>query len=349
MIRVLSHSTPRRARLLQRLAYSIRQPAVSNEMRSNGNEWKVAKVLALATAAGCANMMVSTCDNELSENPLWPQGVMKDDVNEFVDSILGDDSMNMSGIPDVVERQIYVTTVTLTANVLYKALSQVHGVSLFGHKLQLLREASKRWNGTGKEHIGIDEKILEQVADRLLANSSINQTLIPDFLERQLYFNCLRIIFHLLDTIAASFCVTICGHDVRLHFEPTSKITKPVSSQTEVDIAKLVEYAKQDLGDDRKGLYGELQAQLTASVYGLVLGILDDMLANIDIEILSDRIAIDVIPNSGETKVGATKKSSVPVLSKKKTQIDRSTQKMLASFTLGVAIGAIAVIKTGTN
>lgn len=366
MIPAVKKSLLRKGRLFQkRLLHSgcylssNQKPILSQETCSHGKKCTfaaaAAAAVALATVSGFNSIIESACDDNdtmSSANPLWPKGVLKNDVDEFVDSILADKSMNMSSIPDVLERRLYVATVTMTANVLYKALSQVHGVSLFGHKLELLREATKRWNGTGKEHVGIDEKVLEEVAERLLANSSINQTLVPDFLERQLYFNCLRIIFHLLDTIAASFCITICGHDLRIYFEPTSKMMKPASSQTEVDIAKLVEYAKQELGDDKNSLYGELQAQLLASLYGLVLGIIDDMLANIDIQILSDRVSVDVISISDDEILRTAQKTRDPLPPKNKTYADKkgtSLPKLLASFTVGIGIGAIAVIGTSRN
>jgi hypothetical protein len=231
---------------------------------------------------------------ERHPNPVWPSGISEKDVNEFVDSVLADSSINMSGIPDVVERSIYAATVTMTANLLYRAIAKLHGIQLFGHELILKRQMS----ATGKvvidgEHFGIDEEILEQVADRLLMNSTVNQILVPDAVERQLYINCLKLIFHMLDSIAYSLRITFCGHDLRLHFEPSEKPLAPKSSTTAVSSKELLEIARRAVNPD--GVYGDFQVQLLASLYGLVLGLLDDLLANTEIEMLSDRIKIDIV------------------------------------------------------
>ncbi|KAI2491057.1 hypothetical protein MHU86_23501 [Fragilaria crotonensis] len=178
------------------------------------------KVAAATSAAMCVCVVRSHSQSavdcqERHPNPVWPSGISEKDVNDFVDSVLTDSSINMSGIPDVVERSIYAATVTMTANLLYRAIAELHGIQLFGHELILKRQMSS----TGKvvidgDHFGIDEEILEQVADRLLMNSSVNQTLVPDVVERQLYINCLKLIFHMLDSIAYSlritFAVMIC-------------------------------------------------------------------------------------------------------------------------------------------
>jgi hypothetical protein len=302
----------------------------------------IALVCAIATTTG--HMVVSTCqEHRLPPNPLWPSGISEQDVNDFVDSVLNDSSINMAAIPDVVERAIYKSTVTMTANLLYQAIGQIHGIRLFGHDLILRRETSLTKNAAmDGQHFGIDEKILEQVADRLMKNNAVNQALVPDTVERQLYINCLKLIIHLLDSIAASLCITFCGHDLRLHFEPSKKRMLAASSTTKLNTKELQEIARKAVDSD--GIYGEFQVQLQASLYGLVLGLIDDLLANTEIAMLSDRIEIDIVQGM--------KKQNALMKTEGSTKADTANSKKVSSlvpFSIGVGVGAAIAVAVLTR
>jgi hypothetical protein len=45
------------------------------------------------------------------------------------------------------------------------------------------------------------------MADELLKNQSINQWWIPDAIERQVYVNCLKLVFCLLDKVADTLSI----------------------------------------------------------------------------------------------------------------------------------------------
>ena len=315
---------------------------------------------------------VSThCDDTSNENPLWPAGVSSQDVDDFVDDILKDPSFNISTIPDYMEQIIYTSTVRLTLNMVYSALSQLHGLHLLAHKFQLRRYEELPTEVMEHEHkhtrlqrgsVRIDDKVLEEVAARLLANKAVNQTFIPDFVERQLYVNCLKLVFRVLDSIAATFRITVCGHDMRLRFEPTSisnidrdvLINAAASSVTKVDIEAVKNFARQAGVHDNKNITNrgffrqrwdltcdECITQLHASVYALILGIVDDLLANTELEVLSDRIRMDIVPIENSVPF----KPSKPV--EGKTEQDTKTTRSVKSthfllpFAAGVGAGAL--------
>lgn len=161
-------------------------------------------------------------------NPLWPSGVSPEMVNQYVDMILKDPKINLSSVPDAIERTIYVSTVQTTLNVVYQALSSLHGTELLGHVLVLDRSPTLgdplylRAGNSRK----IDANVLEAMADELLQNKAINQAWLPDIIERQIYSNCLLIIFTLLDRIADTLSVRLCGHELGFRFEP---LTEPAA------------------------------------------------------------------------------------------------------------------------
>ena len=352
-------------------------------------------------------------DDDLPPNPLWPSGVPQSMVDSFVDEILSDPDINIAAIPDSIERQIYVSTVLLTLNAVYESVGGFHGMEILGHRIELHRidggdgaaSGGDGELGDGGEKVGgatgavpeavdgsvkkrvkqayasnaygpgsIDHAALESVADRLLANKAVNQPLVPDIVERQLYVNCLKLVFRLLDAVASTLRCTLCGHDVRIHFEPCAdqttrqwiqdrlrKRASAKSSQlTEVDLSAVERYARevgaapvdQELSWIGRLLdYGqrEMAVQLNKTLYALVLGILDDLLEDTVLTFLSDRIRLDVVPKK-EKKRGdkfitgaAAKKDRAPV----RDVGDGDVADLMAAFTFGVGVGAVAVSYAG--
>ncbi|EOD36603.1 hypothetical protein EMIHUDRAFT_226101 [Emiliania huxleyi CCMP1516] len=228
-------------------------------------------------------------------NPLWPSGVPLEMVEQFVEEILNDADLNIQSIPDSVEKQIYLSTVKIALNAVYKGLSSLHGMDVVGHKMIV-----RRLESLGAVS-GIVREGLELVADRLLANPAVNQKLVPDFVERKLYINCLQLLFRLLDSLAATFRITVCGHDVRVSFEAIKdengksisveeRAQKLSSSLTPLDLDAWYDV----LGKGRRALVSRLHTTL----YALVLGIIDDFLSNTVLTFLTDRISFDIVPRS---------------------------------------------------
>eukprot|EP00978_Attheya_sp_CCMP212_P007391 scaffold17157_cov53-Attheya_sp.AAC.2 len=162
-------------------------------------------------------------------NPLWPSGVSPEMVNRYVDNILANPDINIASIPDSIERIIYVSTVRLTLNAIYEPLSALHGLKILGHHLTLQRKQSDENSGNAEadssnmftqDSAKIDFKTLDAMANELLENKSINQKWIPDIMERQVYRNCLYLVFVILDRVADSLAFRFCGHQLSFSFEP---------------------------------------------------------------------------------------------------------------------------------
>lgn len=256
-------------------------------------------------------------DRLLQIKPLWPDGVSEADVDALVEVILQDPSINIALIPDSIEAVIYKSAIRLTLNIFYRLLSRLNGVSLLSHQIQVARTQQ---TNHGNESLGIDtilanknyqriaavaqnsnsmvnDQVLEIIAERLLANRAINNTMVPDVIEIQLYKNCLKVIFRALQILSNSFCINICGHDIQLSIEPSyleqSALTATASSSSnlrmssDIDMELLKEFALRG-GIPNDGsvelswwdeVLGRRQfvANLHASLYSLVLGIVDDV------------------------------------------------------------------------
>lgn len=251
--------------------------------------------------------------------PLWPDGVSEADVDDLVEVILQDPSINIALIPDSIEAAIYKSTIRLTLNIFYRLLSRLNGVSLLSHQIKVARiqqsndgdieligrstdrfasKNHKRITAVAlKSNARVNDQVLETVAERLLANRAINHTLIPDAIELQLYQNCLKVIFRALQILSNSFHINICGHDIQLSIEPSSLEQSALAATSsspsnfrmgsEIDMELLQEFAfragiPKD-GSVELSWWDEVLsrrrfvASLHASLYSLVLGIVDDV------------------------------------------------------------------------
>ena len=312
-------------------------------------------------------------DEQGYEIPRWYSGVNEAQVDALVEECLSDPSINILAIPDVLEGQVYKITISLVLGLIYHLLGQLHGINILAHELRLSRTPNKDPHHQQQHkaqllHMksALDLSVLERIADRLLENSAVNQPLIPDFIERQLYINCLIIIFRLLDLISTSLTIRLCGHDFRLTMQPSKhNNNKEYSSSSDNDehdrlaaFAQAAESAVNLMEEDDEGFrrtrntafrrgpamatpintellrkiaerdhglgdlnrsttseedseekkdnnnntqsgwgWGQVQfeIQLQTTIFSLVLGIVDDLLENTQVELLSELVRFDIV------------------------------------------------------
>jgi len=291
-----------------------------------------AAILASLAAASAGTATCECSDSQLGFGELPPnplaEGVPSKMVDRFVDVTLSDKSVNIAAIPDVIEREIYISTVNLTLNAVYRSLSQLHGMEVVGHRIVLRRVdhvdhfATDAISATYAESSGtVDHAALEAVADRLLQNSAINQTLVPDVVERQLYLNCLKLAFSLLSTVFRTLRVSVCNHNLVARFEPCAKencqqmlkeriserAEKNSATLTKVDLEAVEAFARESgtgLFSEQRTLLqratvpGERQLiiQLHKTLYALILSVIDDLLQDTVLTFLTDSFQLDIEP-----------------------------------------------------
>lgn len=277
-----------------------------------------------------------------------PNDISERAIRSLVKEILKDPSINIPMIPDYLEGKLYHTTIRLTLSAIYKGLKHaMDDKQLFSeysmklkHDPSALGQTTAFQTATTMGRSEIDDKVLMQVADRLLSNQNINQPLIPDVLERQIYSNCLKVIFRVLDIVTTSFRVTICGHSIGIYLhndnndhshqdEQETKKRKNAllrrSTNTFIDdvtsASQLQELAKasgiEELSPtsqtNRRGVRKKHQSflsQMHATLYGLALGIVQDMIDNTAIEFVGlGKIIMELVPTNTTTTVAVTKSS----------------------------------------
>lgn len=297
-------------------------------------------------------------------------GVSDADVEDLVRQVIRDPNINIAAIPDGLETQIYRSTIKIVLHSLYGVLNQIQGARIgnTNHELQLKRisasGAVNRRRQTLKDQYtsastistNVRDDVLENIADGLLSNHDINQRFLPDAIEKKLYINCLKLIFRLIEMITSCIKVTVCGHDIQVVVSRAAvelAMEHATVRLVEVDRSKLFEMAQSvdslDLPPRKKWWFSRKKAEflqtLHASLVALILAIIDDLMHRTCIELLSDRLVLDIVPSSSMPEVDSTtslEKAAVPEEGhhrpQKKTKVGKAT-KLLAVFLLGMSTG----------
>jgi hypothetical protein len=168
-------------------------------------------------------------------------GIRQKDVEALATAILQDDGMNIPMVPDAVQRVIYQSAIKLTYNLFYKGVSQLDGQELIPSHTGSKGSRELRIDRVHLEQGGqasmsaqqygqwacfqskLDLIPLENFASALVQNKAVNITLIPDKVEKDIYYNCLKVIFWVLDKIANTLKVTFCGHTIAMDFAAASR------------------------------------------------------------------------------------------------------------------------------
>jgi len=107
-----------------------------------------------------------------------------------------------------------------------------------------------------KEHMGnsclsgrssslsVEDEAIDSFIETLLRDKKVNCKYLPDFLERDIYRNLIRLIIGNLSEIIRSVRLTILNHVITLHIEPV----QPIQQQQPVEPAE----EKTDLTVDGK-------------------------------------------------------------------------------------------------
>ncbi|CAJ1943389.1 unnamed protein product [Cylindrotheca closterium] len=289
-----------------------------------------------------------------------PDQVDEAAIQLLVDEIIRDKDTNIHLLPDSIESRLYRNTVRLTLNAIYNVLKSTHGTEfMLGHKFRLRHypvtlgktEAFRRVAKCN--HVNV--KVLEKVADRLLKNKNINQPLIPDVLERQIYINCLKVVMRILDILQGSLRINLCGHSIGLFLEnstmpvsmpPVTSMERASSVISKITREDLIRYQHEAgvmephggwlsfLGKGKRAMVN----QVHATMFGLVVQIVQDMLDQSTIELVGvGEIVMDLVPAS-HPDMAQTRPTSQLHHSR------LSAKKQLSTFVSGMGIGAVLVV-----
>ncbi|CAB9503567.1 expressed unknown protein [Seminavis robusta] len=165
-------------------------------------------------------------------------GIQQADVEALASAISKDNAMHVPMVPDAVEKVVYQSAIKLTFNLFYKGISGLDGLGLVpssssnGRELHLDRMHLDRGGQGSMSEVQyrqwksfatkLDLVPLERLASALIDNEAVNLTVVPDNIEKEIYFNCLKIIFWVIDIMSSNIKVTLCGHTISMNFAPAT-------------------------------------------------------------------------------------------------------------------------------
>ena len=78
----------------------------------------------------------------------------------------------------------------------------------------------------------VEDDAVKAIVDKFLKNDLINNPYIPDFIERRLYANVVKLVLGMLKETVEASNIDILGHRISFTFSPiSSPISPPISSQ----------------------------------------------------------------------------------------------------------------------
>mmetsp|Transcript_21368 Transcript_21368/g.29932 ORF Transcript_21368/g.29932 Transcript_21368/m.29932 type:complete len:312 (-) Transcript_21368:553-1488(-) len=156
-------------------------------------------------------------------------------LEDFVDDMLRQPSLNSPFIPDVIERVVYLNCVIVVFN-LIADLAQGVEISFLGHKMawrfepeSFLTENKKTWDELSPD-LEIPESLIMGLVDEIMDDHDINVTWIPDVIEREFYVLITRFIARVVAQILDQMTVTVMGIDAHISLIPKSSSLSTVSS-----------------------------------------------------------------------------------------------------------------------
>ena len=186
-----------------------------NRMQRRGFNMAVAITLA---GVGYLTHRSSRCVFCSAEAPAGPVFEIRDEVVErYVESILKDPNLNIYHIPDKLESQIYHFTVKMTLNAILSWVCMLDGLKILGHRLELRYIAGTKVPQV--QFTGLNEPALRRFVSSLLTEKTVNMGWLPDSVEQKIYFNCLLIMFTVLQTSLTSLRIHVVGHRISIGME----------------------------------------------------------------------------------------------------------------------------------
>ena len=275
-------------------------------------------------------------------------------VNEFVQMIMADESMNIYGIPDSLENSIYKLVLNKMLATLYKLMHKaITGIGLLGHHLELDIEEGIKGYVVNKPPI--DVEAVQDLVEILLQEKAVNLTWVADSVEKQIYTNVIVVGFGVMQTFLDSFCVDFCGHRLEAKFKPNGigyiKKEERMEDfkgflQTSVDhdvLNDFIDFTMASSGAEDNWVPDQLEKAVFKGIFTLVLYVFKEISGEVVINLLGDNFRMRLMP--GDPEVNEKDQEKVEQDQRKEFLEEEMSSvddvKLLLATTMGVAAGAL--------
>lgn len=224
-------------------------------------------------------------------------------ICKITEAILANKQFNLEGIPDWLEKRIYAATVGIVYKLLVNYVELLQGLKILNHELTLdIKEETPPSALIQKMQMDpVNRESLARFVDELLQEKAINITILPDFVERQLYVNCLVILFQTLQCLAKSIHIDLAGgHRLSLDFN-TNGLHSGGPNKLRlciVDESLLDRLVQDHLNSPNNAAVvpDAIEGYIIRNLYMLIVSLLGNLLSDMSASIIGQRIDIAMIP-----------------------------------------------------
>jgi len=148
--------------------------------------------------------------------------VSEEQLRLFVDELFQTGSVHMAYVPRSVQRSIYVNCIGVIFQLMEDILlSETEEVVCMGHRVRfglepLGKDVDRLWEDLPDQLSNIDEVVVNELVDELLADSAANSTWMPDAMEKQLYKGVLRLLLRIMEHTVSQLRLNVLGREVRM-------------------------------------------------------------------------------------------------------------------------------------
>lgn len=223
----------------------------------------------------------------------------------LVEKILALPYYKIDILPESAVASAYKFVIQLIVELIYGAVWNLNGIEFFGHHLELEfhhEKISPELINTLSNMDPVNRKALSEMVDILLENEKLNISWLPDKLEKQLYLNVLVVLFSTIEVVSESLQLNLLGHVLKLDFCGNGKgyerlSTKGNSMVSEAHVDKMIDELLAQPEYNNKYIPDYMERSLYKSLYILILCAIQELFADLDLNILDDVFYIKLRPN----------------------------------------------------
>lgn len=230
-------------------------------------------------------------------------------IDELIDSYLRNRLVNAHLVPDFVERRVYATVLRMALKALSLTLSSSR---VMGYSLDLrvspravadaCRNGAKRTKhdkSAARAREARSERMIGELVDRFVDNKHIDMFMMPDWLERKLYANVLRMAVGVAsDTLRAS-SVDILGHRLSLNCTALDALARPESTPelSDAEEAELTRLVDEQMKEHNVFLLPNgVERHLYLTSLRTLLLIFKECLATSRLHVMNTTLAVTLVP-----------------------------------------------------
>jgi hypothetical protein len=181
------------------------------------------------------NIPLSSTDNNIISIKEYIQSPERKQQREasldrYVSEILKNPDLNVKEIPDAIEKHIYRYTIKMTIDAILYWICSLDGKTILRHRL-VLGVQSTHGLVLNAPAVPLDKEPLNDFVATLLKEKMINVRWLPDSMEHKLYFNCLLLIFTVVQSFLGATTVDLVGHSIQIGLHPNKSYYRSLANK----------------------------------------------------------------------------------------------------------------------